>query len=102
MNDFLAAESAIHQLHAHYIDAVWRKDADAVAECFAKDGEWKIAGMHMRGRTEIGALFAKLLSSCARVRMILSTPILSVERNAASWQDPRHPNSPSSGTAARS
>ena len=55
MNDFLAAESAIQQLHARYIDAVWRKDADAFADCFAKDAEWKIAGMHMRGRTEIGS-----------------------------------------------
>lgn len=83
MIEFLIAESAINQLHARYVDALWRKDAEAFAECFASDAEWKIAGMHMCGRTAIGGLFEKLVSSCERVRMILSTPILSLQGGAA-------------------
>ena len=47
MSDFVAAEAGIRQLHARFVDAVWRKDADAFAECFAHDGEWKIAGLEL-------------------------------------------------------
>ncbi len=83
MNDFLIAESGIRQLHARYIDAVWRKDAQTFADCFATDAEWKIAGLHMRGRAEIGGAIGKLLSTSERVRMILGTPILSVEQRTA-------------------
>jgi uncharacterized protein (TIGR02246 family) len=83
MTEFVVADSGIRQLHAHFIDAVWRQDPDDFAQCFAKDGEWKIAGKHMRGRTEIGSQFARLLSVCARVRIILGMPILSVERSTA-------------------
>ena len=39
MTEFVIAESGIRQLHARYIDAVWRKDADAFANCFAEHGE---------------------------------------------------------------
>ncbi len=83
MTEFMAADSGIRQLHARFIDAVWRKDADAFADCFAEDGEWKIAGMHMRGRAEIGSRFAKLLTVCERVLMILGTPILEVGQGTA-------------------
>ena len=83
MNEFVVADSGIRQLHAHYIDAVWRKDAAAFAECFAKDSEWKIAGLHIRGRSDIGNQFARLLSVCARVRIILGEPILSMKQGTA-------------------
>ena len=78
MTDFVAAESGIRQLHARCIDTIWRKDAKAFADCFAEDGEWKIAGQHMRGRAEIEGLFAKLLGLCDRVFTQNSTPILEV------------------------
>ena len=78
MTDFLIAESAIRQLQAHCVEAIWRKDAKAFANCFAADGEWKIAGMHMRGRAEIEATFAKLLGLCEKVITNVSTPILEV------------------------
>ena len=83
MNEFVVADSGIRQLHAHFVDAVWRKDAAAFAECFATDGEWKIAGLHIRGRSEIGSQFARLLSVCERVRIIVGMPILSVEQRTA-------------------
>jgi ketosteroid isomerase-like protein len=78
MSDFTTVECAIRQLHARFIDAVWRKDADAFAQCFAEQGEWKIATLHMRGRAEIGGTFAKLLGACERVFPILNTPILDI------------------------
>jgi uncharacterized protein (TIGR02246 family) len=84
MTDFVAAECGIRQLHARCIDAIWRKDAKAFAECFTDDGEWKIAGMHMRGRTEIEATFAKLLGLCEHVLTLNSTPILEVGDGVAS------------------
>ncbi|HEY8386341.1 MAG TPA: SgcJ/EcaC family oxidoreductase [Porticoccaceae bacterium] len=84
MTDFLQVESGIRQLHARFIDAVWRKDADAFASCFAADGEWKIAGMHMRSREEIGNTFAMLLGVCARVVILPGIPLLNVTEDEVS------------------
>lgn len=78
MTDFLAAESGIRQLHARYMDAVWRKDTDAFVDCFIEDAEWKIAGMHLRGRAQIGTQFDKFMSHLERVFMIFGVPILEV------------------------
>lgn len=78
MTEFIVADSGIRQLYARYIDAVWRKDADAFGECFAADGEWRIAGMHLRGRAEISAAIARLLGGYERVLMTVSAPVLEV------------------------
>lgn len=76
MTDSIVAECGIRQLHARFADAVARKDADAFAACFAQDGEWKIAGMHLRGRREISEAIARLLGYCQRVHLIVGTPLL--------------------------
>ena len=83
MTEFIVADSGIRQLHARFTDAVWRKDADAFADCFAHNGEWKIASMHILSRAEIGSTFAKLMGACDRVQLILGMPILEVEPGAA-------------------
>jgi ketosteroid isomerase-like protein len=83
MTEFVVADSGIRQLHARYVDAVWRKDFNAFADCFAENAEWKIAAMHMHGRAQIGSLIARLLSGCERVLMILGTPILEVGQGTA-------------------
>lgn len=83
MTDFVAAESGIRQLHARFIDAVWRKDRKAFADCFTQDGEWKIATMHMRGRSEIGSGFARLLSTCERALILPAIPLVEVHGEAA-------------------
>jgi uncharacterized protein (TIGR02246 family) len=83
MTEFVVADSGIRQLHARFIDAVWRKDADAFAQCFARDAEWKIAGQHFRGRAEIGATIGKLLAACARVQIMAGTPLLEVGQGTA-------------------
>lgn len=82
MTDLITADCGIRQLHARFVDAVFRKDADAFAQCFAENAEWKIAGMHIRGRNEIGTMFAKLLGICARVQIIAGTPVLNLEKDS--------------------
>jgi SnoaL-like domain len=84
MNDFVLADSGIRQLHARFIDAVWRKDAQAFSECFAKDGEWKIAGMHMKGRMQIVEAIGKLLGVCDRVFILATMPLLELTAEGAS------------------
>lgn len=84
MTDFLIVESAIRQLHARYVDAVWRKDPDSFAELFAADAEWKIAGMHMRGREQIRSEFAKFMRHVDRTFMIFGTPIIELGNGTAS------------------
>ena len=70
MTDILRADFGVRQLHGCFMDAVWRQDAASFADCFAKDGEWKIAGMHLRGRDEIGDACGKLLGRCEKIQLI--------------------------------
>lgn len=81
--NILLADFAIRQLHARFNDAAWRKDAASFAGCFAEDGEWHIAGMHLRGRDEIGATFAKLIGYCERSLMLSGTPALNISPQQA-------------------
>lgn len=83
MTNLAAAESGIRQLHARFVDAVWRKDAEAFAGCFTEDGEWKIAAMQMRGRSEIQSTFSQLLSTSERALMIPGIPLLEVGQGTA-------------------
>jgi hypothetical protein len=84
MLDFAAAECGIRQLHARYADAVWRKDPQSFAECFAEDGEWRISGMQLKGRAEIAEMIAKILANARRVHITFRTPILEVGEGIAS------------------
>lgn len=76
MTQFADAEACIRQLHAHYADAVWRKDAVAFAQCFTPDAEWRIGGQVMRGRAEIAREFERSLFSVRRVLIEFRTPQL--------------------------
>lgn len=78
MTDFIVAEAGIRQLHARYIDAVFRKDYPAFGDCFTEDAEWRIAGMVLRGRPEITGLLERLMDNFHRVLMTFRTPILEV------------------------
>jgi uncharacterized protein (TIGR02246 family) len=80
MTDLITAESAIRQLQARCTDAVWRKDSKAFADCFTENGEWKLAGMHLRGRPDIERAFDKLLGVCERVLQLFATPILELQQ----------------------
>lgn len=83
MTEFIIAESGIRQLHARFSDAVFRRDAEAFVQCFADDGEWKLAAMHMRGREEIHRTFGLLLGATEKVHLILGLPILEVTGSTA-------------------
>lgn len=75
-SQFAEVEAQVRQLHAHYADAVWRKDAAAFAQCFMPDAEWRISGMVLTGRDEITAGFQHLLASANRVLITFQTPLL--------------------------
>lgn len=83
MTDFIVAETAIRQLHARYVDAVWRKDFAAFGDCFTEDAEWRIAGMVLRGRPEIVATLERLMTNFHRVVMTFRTPIIEVGNGTA-------------------
>lgn len=84
MTAFLEAESGIRQLHARCADAVWRKDYQAFGDCFSDDAQWRIAGMVLRGRTEIVGTLQQLMPNIGRVLMTFRTPLLDVGDGIAS------------------
>lgn len=84
MTDFVAAEAAIRQLHARYVDAVWRQDVDAFGDCFAQDAEWRVGGKIMRGRAEVMEFMRGVFPQFERLLMTFRTPILEVGDGIAS------------------
>lgn len=84
MTEYVVAESGIRRLHACCVDAVWRKDPVAFADCFAKDGEWHIAGMQLRSRAVIEKAFGDIMEQFERTFMMFGTPILTVGNGTAS------------------
>jgi len=84
MTEPIVAEYAVRQLHARYIDAVWRKDYAAFGDCFAEEAEWRIAGMVLRGRPQIVAALERLMPNFHRILMTFRTPILEVGEGTAS------------------
>jgi len=74
--DMIAADFGIRQLHAQFADAVWRQDSQVFASCFAKTGEWKIAGMHFAGREAIAQACGQLLGRCSRIHLVTGLPML--------------------------
>ena len=83
MTDFVTADCGIRQLHARFVDAVWRQDAQSFSECFATTGVWKIAGMVMTGRDEIADACRNLLGRCERIQLVSGQPILEVGEGTA-------------------
>jgi uncharacterized protein (TIGR02246 family) len=84
MLDLLIAESAVRQLHARYIDALWRKDTAAFVGCFTVDAQWKVAGLQASGRVQIGNQFEKLMAPSERVVMFVGMPLIDIEHDKAS------------------
>lgn len=79
MTDMIAADFGIRQLHARFVDAVWRQDADEFAACFTADGLWKIAGMDVRGRAALADACRMMLGRCKRIHLIVGLPILQAD-----------------------
>ncbi len=83
MEKTLIADFEIRQLHARFINAVWRQDAADFASCFASDGVWKIAGMEMTGRDAIAEGCGKLLGRCEKIQLIVQPSILDIQGETA-------------------
>jgi uncharacterized protein (TIGR02246 family) len=84
MTEFHVAECMIRQLHAHYVDAVWRKDIDRFGDCFAEDCEWRIAGHVLQGRPAIVAFMSHVFPQFERILLTMRTPVLEVGEGVAS------------------
>ncbi|MET0251107.1 MAG: nuclear transport factor 2 family protein, partial [Novosphingobium sp.] len=80
---FIRADAGLRQLHARFADAVWRQDAAAFAQCFARDGEWKIAQLHFRGREDIEGKVGALLGYCERITLITGQPLFELTDEGA-------------------
>jgi uncharacterized protein (TIGR02246 family) len=78
MTDLMRAEFDIRQLQARYADALWRKDPESFAALFTVDGEWKVSGMHLKGREQIRETFARYMKHTGRTLMTFRTPIVDV------------------------
>ena len=81
--DFVRAECGIRQLYARFVDAVWRQDADAFAQCYTADGVWKIAGMEIVGRAALADACRKLLGRCSHIQLMPQPAILEIDGNEA-------------------
>jgi hypothetical protein len=75
------ADCAIRQLHARYVDAVWRQDRTAFGRCFTAEAQWLIAGIDSRGRAAIADTFARLCAPSTHV-LLQSAPPLLLPRSA--------------------
>ncbi|WP_033925892.1 nuclear transport factor 2 family protein [Sphingomonas sp. 35-24ZXX] len=79
MTDMIAADYGIRQLHARFVDAVWRQDAEAFAACWSEDGLWKIAGMEVQGRAALVDACRQLLGRCKRIHLLCGPAMLKPE-----------------------
>lgn len=84
MTDYVTAECMIRQLHAHYVDAVWRKDIDAFGDCFSENCEWRIAGRVLHGRKEIVPFMSSVFGQFRRILLTMRTPVVEVGDGIAS------------------
>lgn len=83
MDKFTSAAVGIDQLHARFVDAVFRQDFGEFAACFATGGVWKIAGKVLEGRETILAAAGPMLGYCERIQLIAPTPILDLTDDGA-------------------
>ncbi|MXO89948.1 nuclear transport factor 2 family protein [Pontixanthobacter aquaemixtae] len=83
MDDFTVAAVGIGQLHARFVDAVFRQDIRQFADCFAKEGVWKIGGRVMEGRETIFELTGPMLSYCERIQLVALQPLLDLTDEGA-------------------
>ncbi len=79
MTDMIQADFGIRQLHARFIDAVWRQDADEFAACWTKDGLWKIAGMEVRGWAALVDACKLMLGRCRHIHLAMGPAILEAD-----------------------
>jgi uncharacterized protein (TIGR02246 family) len=80
--EFLIAEAAVRDLHARYVDAIWRLDFDAFGDCFTMDCEWLLSSGHvLRGRAAILAGITANMARFNRMLVTMRTPIVELEKD---------------------
>jgi ketosteroid isomerase-like protein len=84
VSERLLAEAGVRELHARYVDAVWRRDWDAFADCWTEDAQWKIGGHAFSSREAIVTGFKGFMERYSHVLVTLRPPVLQIERGAAS------------------
>lgn len=75
----IAADFGIRQLHARFVDAVWRQDAEQFAACWTSDGLWKIAGMEVRGAAALADACTQMLGRCRHIHLLVGPAILEAD-----------------------
>lgn len=83
MTNLAEVQAGVRELHARYTDAVWRRDFEAFADCFAMDGEWRISGLVLKGRGQIRGTIEKIMDRLSNVLISFRTPILDVGEGRA-------------------
>ena len=84
MDDWMRSQVAVMQLHARYVDAVWRKDTAAFGACFATDAQWRLSGFVIDGRAAIADFMATAFTRYRRILLTFRTPIVDLQDGAIS------------------
>jgi hypothetical protein len=83
MSHALQAESDLRRLIALYTDAVWRFDEAAYADCWARQAEWKIIGMHVKGRDAIVATWKHVMADFEWTWQVQHSPVFEIGADSA-------------------
>jgi ketosteroid isomerase-like protein len=84
MTGFAATEAGIRQLQARCADAVFRKDAEALGDCFAEDAVWWLTAGVQRGRADIVAAMRAGFTNFRSIFMTLRAPLLELSEREVS------------------
>ncbi len=76
--------AAIRDLLERYADAVFRRDFDQWADCWAQDAEWEILQFRRTGRAEVRALVEMLMAPLTFASMMVQPGPIAVDGDHAS------------------
>ena len=76
--EYLRTIEGVRQLHALYVDSVFRKDYTAFRACWTEDAEWRIAGNVWRGHDEIAGFLERAMANFHRVIMTFRNPMIEI------------------------
>lgn len=79
----IEAKLAIHELHARYTDAFFRKSEEDYRQCWTADGEWIAFGRSTAGREEIVAFWRTLMKDRHRIWHAPQAVIVDVQGDRA-------------------
>ena len=87
-----AAELAIRNLVAEYIDAVNRYDGEAWAATWAQDCTWFLMGMEVKGRDDVFGLWQGAMGSFEFAIMMLNSGTINIDGDSATgrWYVTEH------------